>query len=263
MPTPDFTNGAPCWIDLMSTDTQKACAFYGAIFGWDFAAGDQEKYGGYIMATKNGSTVAGIMARQPDQVGMPDLWSVYLRTEDAKATADAIAANGGSVHVGPMDIPDQGAMLFFMDPSGAAAGAWQPGAMKGFEVAAEPGAPAWFELHAKKYDAALDFYSNVFGWHPAVLSDTPEFRYSTSGEGDSAQAGVMDAAAYLPADVPSHWEVYFSVEDTDATLEKALALGGTLIDGPQDSEFGRVAQLSDPTGAMFKIVAEATTSTEH
>ncbi len=50
MPTPDHTNGAPCWIDLMTSDAEKAKAFYGELFGWTFETGDQEKYGGYITA---------------------------------------------------------------------------------------------------------------------------------------------------------------------------------------------------------------------
>ena len=28
----------------------------------------------------------------------------------------------------------------------------------------------------------------------------------------------MDASGYLPAEVPSHWQVYFAVKDTDATI---------------------------------------------
>jgi predicted enzyme related to lactoylglutathione lyase len=65
----------------------------------------------------------------------------------------------------------------------------------------------------------------------------------------------MDASGYLPADVPSNWQVYFNVEDADASIEKAVSLGATVIDGPEDSPFGRLASLADPTGAMFKIIA--------
>jgi uncharacterized protein len=32
-------------------------------------------------------------------------------------------------------------------------------------------------------------------------------------------------------------------------------MGGTLLDGPADSDFGRVAQLADPTGGMFKVIS--------
>ncbi len=34
MPTPTLVIGAPCWIDLYSSDTEKATEFYGGLFGW-------------------------------------------------------------------------------------------------------------------------------------------------------------------------------------------------------------------------------------
>ncbi|MEI2276989.1 VOC family protein [Paenarthrobacter ilicis] len=256
MPKPDITPGAPCWIDLMTSDTAKAKAFYTAIFGWTYETGDQETYGGYITAYKDGQMVAGMMAKQPDMTAMPDLWSTYLRTDDIQATTRAAAANGGQVYMEPMDVPAQGSMAMYADASGASIGAWQFGEMKGFELAAEPGAPAWHELLSKDYAAAIAFYQNVFGWQTDVMSDTPEFRYTTLGSGDDSKAGIMDAAGFLPEQVPSMWSVYFCVENTDATVEKAIALGATVTQPAEDSPFGRLATLSDPTGAVFRVVQD-------
>lgn len=256
MPTPEITPGAPCWIDLMTSDTDKAKEFYGGLFGWTFETGDQEKYGGYISASKDGKSVAGIMQKQEDQAAMPDMWSTYLRSDDAAATAAAVTANGGQVYMEPMDIPEQGTMAFFGDATGAAIGVWQPREMKGYEIVAEPGAPAWHELHAKDYAAAVKFYEDVFGWDTTVLGDSPEFRYATLGTGDSAKAGIMDASAFLPAEVPSNWQIYFAVENTDQTIEKAVGMGATVVDAAEDSPFGRLATLTDPTGARFRVVQD-------
>ncbi|MEO3932009.1 VOC family protein [Micrococcaceae bacterium Sec7.4] len=255
MPTPDHSNGAPCWIDLMTSDTEKAKSFYGALFGWTFETGDQEKYGGYITARKNGKSVAGMMQKQAEQAGFPDVWSTYLRTDDARTTVKSAAEHGGQVYMEPMDVPEQGSMAMVGDATGAAVGIWQPGEMKGYELAAEAGTAAWHELHTKDYATAVKFYQDVFGWDTFVLSDTPEFRYTTLGAGDAAKAGIMDASGYLPAEVPSNWQVYFAVEDADAATEKAASMGATVIQAPEDSPFGRLATLTDPTGAMFKIVA--------
>ena len=41
MPKPDITPGAPCWIDLMTSDTEKAKTFYNALFGWTYETGDE------------------------------------------------------------------------------------------------------------------------------------------------------------------------------------------------------------------------------
>ena len=142
----------------------------------------------------------------------------------------------------------------FTDAGGAVIGAWQPGLHEGFGIVAEPGAPAWFELHTRDYEGAVTFYRDVFGWETHAMSDTPEFRYTTLYADAAAAAGIMDATNFLPEGVPAHWSVYFGVEDADATAAKAVELGGTLVQGIDDTPFGRLATFADPTGAMFKIV---------
>ncbi|WP_411375538.1 VOC family protein [Arthrobacter sp. MPF02] len=255
MPSPVPTPGAPCWIDLVSTDVAAARRFYGELFGWDYETGDEEKYGGYVTARKNGKQVAGLLQKDETQAGVPDAWSTYLRVDDASATAKAVETHGGQVHMPPTEVPDQGHMAIFGDATGAVVGAWQPREMLGYELVGEPGTAAWHELHAKDYAAAVKFYQDVFGWETEVMSDAPDFRYTTMGSGTTAQAGIMDASGYLPAEIPSHWQVYFAVEDTDATVERATAMGAKLQDGPSDTDFGRVAQLADPTGAIFRVIA--------
>ncbi|WP_427133909.1 VOC family protein [Pseudarthrobacter sp. S9] len=256
MPTPEHSNGAPCWNDLMTADTEKAKSFYGTIFGWDFQTGDEEKYGGYITAWKNGKSVAGMMQKQEGQAGMPDTWSTYLRSDDAAATVKAAAEHGGQVYMEPMDVPEQGHMAMIGDAAGAAIGVWQPGEMKGYELAEEPGAPVWHELHTKDYTTAVKFYQDVFGWDTDVMSDTPEFKYTTLGAGDAAKAGIFDASGFLPEGVPSNWQVYFGVENADAAAAKAVELGGTVLRAPEDTPYGRNATLADSTGAVFMISQE-------
>ena len=58
----------------------------------------------------------------------------------------------------------------------------------------------------------------------------------------------------IPAEVPPFWSVYFTVNDTDATIEQVKALGGQLMTGPMDIEPGRFAVLADPQGAMFNVI---------
>ena len=99
MPSPNHYDGAPCWIDLITADSDKAKKFYGELFGWTFESGDPEKYGGYITAVKHGKTVAGLMQKQTSQAGMPDVWTTYLRTIDAAATAEAVKEHGGQIFI--------------------------------------------------------------------------------------------------------------------------------------------------------------------
>jgi uncharacterized protein len=139
------------------------------------------------------------------------------------------------------------------DAGQAAIGMWKPGLHKGFGVYDEPGAPSWFELHTRDYDASVAFYRDVFGWDARTMSDEPDFRYTTLGEGESALAGIMDASQFLPDGVPAHWEVYFGVQDTDAALTQVVDLGGAIVLPAEDTPYGRIAQAADPTGAMFKL----------
>ena len=248
--------GAPCWIDLFTSDPDASEAFYTALFGWTAEHGGEE-YGGYRTYRKDGVIVAGAMHNDGSQ-GTPDLWTVYLATADAEATAAATTAAGGVVHVPPMAVPSQGVMGLVTGPDQAAVGIWQPQGHEGFGVLDEPGTPCWFELHSRDHDAALDFYREVFGWRTRVEADEADFRYSVAVDGEDRLAGVMDARDHLPEGVPSHWAVYFRVDDTDAAIARALELGGSVVQPAEDTPYGRLAVLADPTGARFRIVDQPT-----
>jgi len=248
--------GAPCWIDLFTSDPDRARAFYGELFGWTAEVGGEE-YGGYITFSQDGVPVAGCMGQRHES-GVPDLWSVYLASKDALATVDAATANGAQVVVEAMEVTDLGHMAVVSDVGGAGIGIWQPGLHRGFGVLAEPGAPTWFELHTRDYDASVRFYQEVFDWDVHVVSDVPEFRYATLGEGEGQLAGVMDASAFLPDGVPSHWSIYFGVTDADAALAQVGELGGSVVMAAEDTPYGRLAAAADPTGAQFKLIQPPT-----
>ena len=245
--------GAPCWVDLYTSDPDRAIAFYGDLFGWT-AERAGEEYGGYINFSKDGQLVGGGM-KNDGVSGAPDAWSVYLATDDAAATTELAAANGGQVLLPAMDVMELGSMAIVSDVGGATIGMWQPGTHKGFGVLGEHGTANWFELHTRDFKAAVQFYEDVFKWDTHVASDTPEFRYATLGEGGSQLAGIMDASGFMPDGAPGVWSIYFGAEDADATLAKVVELGGTVIIPAEDTPYGRLAQAADPTGATFKIVA--------
>lgn len=245
--------GAPCWIDLMSSDTARTEQFYGELFGWTAEEPD-EAFGGYFNFRKDGTRVSGCMRNDPAS-GMPDLWSTYLAVSDAAKTAEAATTHGGQVLVEAMEVGDYGSMAVLTDPGGATIGAWQPASHAGFGVLDEAGTPGWFELQTRDYDRVIEFYRTVFGWDTHVVSDTADFRYTVLVSGEAWLAGVMDATGFLPDGVPAHWSVYFGVDDADATLERVKALGGSVVTAAEDSPYGRLATATDATGAQFKLVA--------
>jgi len=254
MPAPTLVVGAPCWIDLYSSDTDRAKEFYGQLFGWTPEDAGPE-LGGYFTFLKDGKHVAGCMHNDGTQ-GAPDAWTVYLTTDDVERTAADARAKGAQVYVEPMDVTDNGRMAMVGDPGGATIGIWQPGTVKGFEVRNELGTAAWFELHTRDYSAAVGFYRDVFRWDAHTMSDSPEFRYTTLGEGDNALAGIMDATAFVPEGTPAAWSVYFQVDVADAALERVVELGGKVERPAEDTPYGRLAAAADPTGTRFKFVAD-------
>ena len=253
MPAHDRSpNGAPCWIELFTSDPDAAKAFYGALFGWDAEAPNAD-FGGYSNFTSGGVRVAGLMRNDGGQ-GAPDFWTTYLAVPDAVATVEAAVAAGGQVHVPPMPVGDLGAMAAITDASGAFIGFWQSGTHRGYGRVAEVGAPCWHELHTRDYAAAVGFYRTVLGWDTKEIGDTDEFRYTQALSGGEPFAGVVDASAWQPDGVPSVWLVYLGVADADATCAQAQELGGKVVEAPVDTPYGRMATLTDPTGTLFKIV---------
>lgn len=249
-----ITVGTPIWVDLQTSDADRARTFYAAVLGWQAQQGDPS-FGGYFNFAREGSLVAGCMTADA-QAPVSDIWSVYLAVDDAAKTIEAATGAGAQVIVPADRIGDLGTFGFFVDPTGAAVGVWQAGQHKGFGIVGEHGAPGWFELYTRDYAGALAFYTEVFGWRTQVLSDTDEFRYSVVlGSGEDQAAGVMDAAAWLPEGVPPHWAVYFGVDDCDAAVAAVREHGGTVMEGPSDTPYGRIAHVTDPMGANFRLVA--------
>ncbi|CDO90692.1 hydroxylase [Mycobacterium triplex] len=243
--------GAPCWIDLTTSELDAAQDFYGTVFGWTFESAGPD-YGGYVNVAKDGHRVAGMMANRPE-FGSPDNWTTYFHTADINATTAAARAAGGTVCVEPMEIPAKGFMGLATDPSGGLLGFWQPLEHRGFEMIGEAGAPVWHQLTSRDYRAAIEFYRELFGWRTEQVGDSDEFRYTTAWFGDQQLLGVMDGASFLPEGVPSQWSIFFGAEDVDKTLQLITENGGAVLRGAEDTPYGRLAAASDPTGVIFNL----------
>lgn len=243
--------GRPIWLELFTADTETAGAFFAQLLGWT-VQDTGEEYGGYALFLRDGEPVAGLMANTQ---GAPDAWTVYLETNNAADTVAMAKANGGQVVVDAMAVGDLGHMAVVTDPSGAVVGIWQPGRHTGFATTGEDGAPAWFEVLTTDYETGIHFYENVFGWDVHTLSDTEDLRYATLGKDAHARAGIMDATALLAeAGRTPYWASYLQVADTDATAARAVELGGSVVAAPEDTPYGRIATLGDPTGLPFNVM---------
>jgi uncharacterized protein len=254
MPTRDmpFPAGTPCWIDVMTSDPETARSFYGELFGWKFAIGDAST-GFYSMASLDDREVAGVGQWQIDH---PSVWTTYLATADCDATGEAITRAGGTVAQPPMDVLTFGRMAVAQDSSGGTFGLWQAGTHNGTAIYNEPNSLTWNELLTRDYEGAKRFYAEVFGYTYTDIGGD-QFDYATI-EVDGVTVGGLGALpTNVPADVPAHWLCYFQVDDVDATVERAVALGGAVQRPAADMPYGRHAGLADPTGAGFAVITPA------
>jgi predicted enzyme related to lactoylglutathione lyase len=188
------------------------------------------------------------------QWGAPDGWTTYLHTADVDATIAAAVAAGGTSCVGAMDVPAKGRMAMLTDPAGAAFGLWQPNGHNGFEAVNETGAPVWHQLSIRDFGRAIDFYVSVFGWQIQVEADTPEFRYSNAIFDGEPLLGVMDLSIFPEAE-PSSWTVYLGADDVDKTVEMITDNGGAVVRAAEDTPYGRLAAVTDATGAGFNLAS--------
>jgi len=246
--------GSPCWVDLWTSDVEGSQKFYGELLGWE-ASEPNPEFGGYFMFTRDGVDIAGGMGDMGPDMPADNSWKIYLATDDVAATVEQTLAQGGQVLVPPMPVADLGIQVVLADPTGARVGAWEPKSFPGFTVVLEHGAPSWSELFTRQYDTSVDFYRSVFHWETTVVGDEDGFHYTAMGDpmGGENLAGIMDASAFLPEGVPDHWSIYWEVDDMEASLAIVTSLGGTVIDGPADTPYGRMATIAEPTGTQCKL----------
>ena len=250
-----YTQGTPSWIDLSTTDTEGALAFYSALFGW---VNDPQEMGPdsfYYMQRLRGKAVCGLYGQMEEdtQRGIPSHWTTYITVDSADDAAARAEQAGGTVLAAPFDVFEAGRMAILQDPEGAVFAVWQPKGHIGSEVRDEPGALVWNEVMSNNPAQAGAFYGAVLG---TEFTSAPMDYYLLRAGGRSV-AGVLQITPEMQGCLPC-WVTYFCVEDADAKAAQAAGLGATILVQPWDVPGeGRVAVLQDPQGAVFNLFQPA------
>ena len=247
-----WADGTPCWADLGALDIARAREFYSDVFGWTVQPGGPET-GGYSVAELNGQGVAGLGPKMGSPEA-PAMWMTYLATSEADATAAKIKSAGGQLVVDPMDITDVGRMAVAVDPAGAVFGLWQARAFPGAQVVNDIGTMRWNEQVSRDFEGSKAFYAAVFGYEYADMSGSG-FSYATFKVDGRDVGGIGDLHAGVPADTPPAWRVYFGAADTDASVARVRANGGSVIREPIDHPYGRMSTVADDQGGVFSLLA--------
>jgi uncharacterized protein len=116
-----------------------------------------------------------------------------------------------------------------------------------------PGVPCWVDAAEPDPEAAVDFYSGLFGWE--CESVMPE---GAPGQYFMARLRGLDVAAVgsIPEEAPqmAAWNTYVWVDSADETAAKVREAGGSVVMEPFDIfDSGRMAVFADPEGAVFCV----------
>lgn len=116
------------------------------------------------------------------------------------------------------------------------------------------GTPCWVDLMASDLPAAINYYSDLFGWEGEP--GPPEVGgYTVCTLKGRPVAGIGPAMAMDgQAAPPPAWTTYLAADDADAVAGRISKSGGQIVAPPMDvMSLGRMLVAVDPTGAAFGV----------
>lgn len=109
------------WNELSSSDAPASIAFYTRHFGWvqdeAMSMGDM---GDYSFIKDDGVTIGAIMPKMP-QLPM-SVWNYYIGVDSIDRARAAVEAEGGTIMMGPHEVPGGDWIIVGTDPQGAVFG---------------------------------------------------------------------------------------------------------------------------------------------
>ena len=119
------------------------------------------------------------------------------------------------------------------------------------------GTPCWVDLATTDLARARAFYAGLFGWEyvDEEMGEMDIGVYSMAMLGGSAAAAIYESGpGQIHPDGTAKWNLYISVDDVDAVVERVAANGGiVLADSRAVDRAGRVAVIADPTGCVTTL----------
>jgi uncharacterized protein len=241
--------GSFSWTDLSTPDPDGAIRFYTGLFGWEYEHVPLPDGGTYTFLRRDGKDVAALSASREGQM---TAWLSYITVEDADAVVRRATELGATPFGEPFDVLEAGRMGLIQDPTGAVFAVWQPRDSIGANLVNAHGALSLNQLNTSDPDRAQDFYSQLFGWRVESVAggDQP---YWGLFNGERLNGGMMQLPA--EAGAPSHWLVYFGIDDMDAAAERIGQSGGTVMVPKTEVPGGYFLVARDPQGAVFGLFA--------
>jgi predicted enzyme related to lactoylglutathione lyase len=240
-------HGTFSWTDLATPDAVASKEFYGGLFPWEYTDSPIPDDGVYVMATIGGKAAAAMFETSERHPA----WASYVTVDDVDAMTAKAGELGATVFAEPFDVMDVGRMSTIQDPTGAVFCLWEPRTSIGAEIVNTNGALSLNQLNTSDPEAAERFYAELFGWRFEKMSDTEP--YWGIFRGERVNGGMMPLPPGAP--MPSHWLVYFGIDDLDSAAGQVGSGGGTVMVEPREVPGGRILVAQDPQGAFFALFA--------
>lgn len=242
--------GRVLWYELLTTDMKAAEKFYTTVVGWTVTPfrGGQEPYDMWMRAGE--VSIGGVM-KIPQGMGFPPHWGMYVGVPKLEEGVARVEKLGGSALSPVIEVPEVGRMRTMKDPQGAAFSIYEPASPpQQPEADAEVGGVSWHELYTTDAEAAMKFYTALFGWKPT--ESMAMGKYHMFGRAFPL-GGMMNKPPGMEK-VPPHWGFYFRVPDVNAGGERIKAAGGQVTNGPMEVPGGGwIVNAMDPQGAAFSL----------
>jgi uncharacterized protein len=249
--------GRPVWYELITTDTAAAETFYKKVVGWTSAPFDASPTP-YTTFKRSGDAQVGGLMKRPEGMNMPPFWAMYVAVPKLEEAVTHIKRLKGSELSPVIEVPTVGRLQMMKDPQGAAFYIIEPTSREERpETAPQVGEASWHELMTTDANAAMKFYSDVFGWKPSEALDMGAMgKYQMFNRPHGMIGGMMNKPPEM-AQVPPNWTIYFRVPDINAAAERVKANGGKVVNGPMEVPGGDwVLIATDPQGAAFGLHAK-------
>ena len=243
------------WHELVTTDPDAASGFYGGVAGWETIRWEQDS--AYRLLATAGVPMAGLLTLSAEDRarGGSSRWLSYIGVPDVDAAVRLATSMGATVRSAPQDVPTVGRMAELSDPQGAVFSVYTPAGDQVPSDARTPGDFSWHELVTSNWQAAWEFYSQLFGWeYDSSFDMGPAGTYWMFRRAGARRAlgGMYTKQPDDPG--PPYWLPYVLVASADRAMEAAIRDGGRVLHGPADVPGGdRIAMGSDPQGAAFAV----------
>jgi len=242
--------GHVAWHDLITPDLEVSKAFYSGLFGWTWRAPSSGEGVKYVVGEMTGVAMAGL-AESGEGKRNPSQWITYFAVNDVHQSVKLATDSGAKVVVRPTTTGswhDESALL--TDPQGAAFALMKPGVRPNDSVTAMINGWLWVELWTVNAEDAGTFYAWLLGYDTKRLTVAGQ-DYTTFRRDSLPIAGLLE----IPVkDVRPNWLPTIRVADVNATIARAVSLGGRVIMAPRDDvRNATVAIIADPTGAALTL----------